>query len=50
MGYETVIDYLQTHPALAEEVGLLAPGRMICASQYWQRRQALGLFPYAFIS
>lgn len=48
MGYEEVIDYLRAHPQVAQLVGLPL-GRVICASQYWQRRQALGLFPFLFL-
>lgn len=45
MGYEEVVDYLRGHAETAAAVGLVA-GRVICASQYWERRRAIGLLPF----
>jgi len=45
MSYEEVVDYLRGHAAAAAAVGLPA-GRVICASQYWERRRALGILPF----
>lgn len=45
LGYEEVIDYLRAHAAVAAAVGL-PEGRVICASQYWERRRALGVLPF----
>lgn len=46
-GYEEFIDYLRAHATVAVAVGLPA-GRIICASQYWERRRALGILPCWF--
>jgi hypothetical protein len=45
MSYEEVVDYLRGQSETAQVVGLPA-GRVICASQYWQRRRALGVLPF----
>lgn len=44
-GYEEVIDYFRAHAEAAQAVGFPA-GRVICASQYWERRRALGILPF----
>ena len=48
LGYDELIDYLRARPEVATLVGL-PPGRVICASQYWERRRALGIFPFWFL-
>ena len=45
MSYEEVVDYLRGQAESAAALGLPA-GRVICASQYWQRRRALGMQPF----
>ena len=45
MSYEDVVDYLRSHTATAAAIGF-AHGRVIGVSQYWQRRRALGIFPF----
>lgn len=45
MSYEEVIDYFRAHPEVAQAAGFPA-GRVICASQYWERRRALGILPF----
>ena len=45
MSYEDVVDYLRSHTATAETIGF-TQGRVIGVSQYWQRRRALGIFPF----
>jgi hypothetical protein len=45
LGYEEVVDYLRSHAVVALAVGMPA-GRVICASQYWERRRALGILPF----
>lgn len=45
LGYEEVIDYFRAHPQAAQAAGFPA-GRVICASQYWERRHALGILPF----
>jgi Transposase DDE domain len=43
--YEEVVDYLRAHVETARAAGF-GEGRVICASQYWQRRRALGALPF----
>jgi hypothetical protein len=43
LGYEEVADYFRAHPLAAQAAGL-PPGRGISASQYWERRRALGVY------
>lgn len=45
MSYEEVVDYLRAHSETAAVVGL-PEGRVICASQYWERRRAIGILPF----
>lgn len=45
LGYEEVIDYFREHSEAAQAAGF-PPGRVICASQYWERRRALGILPF----
>jgi hypothetical protein len=45
LSYEEVVDYLRSHRATAEAIGF-TDGRVIGVSQYWQRRRALGIFPF----
>lgn len=45
MSYEDVVDYLRSHTATAAAIGF-DKGRVIGVSQYWQRRRALGIFPF----
>jgi hypothetical protein len=45
MSYEEVVDYLRSHTATAAAIGF-DDGRVIGVSQYWQRRRALGIFPF----
>jgi hypothetical protein len=45
LSYEDVVDYLRSHTATAEAIGF-SDGRVIGVSQYWQRRRALGIFPF----
>jgi hypothetical protein len=45
MSYEDVVDYLRSHMATAAAIGF-EHGRVIGVSQYWQRRRALGIFPF----
>jgi hypothetical protein len=40
-----VVDYLRAQAEAAAVVGF-AEGRVICASQYWERRRALGILPF----
>jgi hypothetical protein len=47
MSYEEVVDYFRAHPAAAQMADF-PPGRVIGVSQYWQRRQALGILPFWF--
>lgn len=51
--YSEVVDYLASHQALAETIGCPPPRpdgtrRTISQSQYWERRQALGVLPVLF--
>jgi len=48
MGYDELVDYFRAHPQVAHLAGL-PPNRVICASQFWERRRALGIFPYWFL-
>ena len=48
LGYDELIDYFRVRPEVAHLVGLPS-GRVICASQYWERRRALGIFPFWFL-
>lgn len=45
MSYEEVVDYLRAQAESAAAVGF-SPGRVICASQYWERRRVLGVLPF----
>jgi hypothetical protein len=45
LGYEEVIDYFRAHADVAQVAGFPA-GRVIGVSQYWERRRALGIFPF----
>lgn len=45
MSYEDVVDYLRSHTATAEAIGF-EHGRVIGVSRYWERRRALGIFPF----
>lgn len=47
LGYEEVADYFRAHPAAAQAADL-PPDRRISASQYWERRRALGVLPFWF--
>jgi hypothetical protein len=48
MGYDELVDYFRAHPQLAGRAGF-PPKRVICASQFWERRRALGVFPFWFL-
>jgi hypothetical protein len=45
MSYADIVDYLRSHTATAVAIGF-TDGRVIGVSQYWQRRRALGIFPF----
>lgn len=45
MSYEDVVDYLRSHMATAAAIGF-DKGRVIGVSRYWERRRALGIFPF----
>jgi len=45
MSYEDVVDYLRSHTATATAIGF-EDGRVIGVSRYWERRRALGIFPF----
>ncbi len=45
MTYADSIDYFRAHPEAAQAAGFPA-GRMISVGQYWERRQALGVWPF----
>ena len=45
MGYDELVDYFRAHPQVAH-LAVLPPNRVICASQFWERRRALGVFPF----
>src|SRR3990172_3965852 len=47
MGYELTVDYFRSHPEAARVAGF-ADGRVISIGQYWERRQALGLWAFWF--
>ena len=47
LGYEEVTDYFRSQAVAAQAAGL-PPGRRISASQYWERRQTLGVLPFWF--
>jgi hypothetical protein len=44
--YEQIVDYVATHPALAQALGFTQG--TICKGRYWERRAALGLLPFLF--
>lgn len=48
MGYDEVVDYFRAHPQAASLAGF-PTGRVICASQFWERRRALGALPFWFL-
>src|SRR5262249_2585365 len=53
LSYSEVVDYLASHDALADTIGcpprqLDGTRRSISQSQYWERRQALGVLPLVF--
>lgn len=48
MGYDEVVDYFRAHPQAATLAGF-PTGRVICASQFWERRRALGALPFWFL-
>lgn len=45
MGYEMVVDYFRSHPEAAQAAGF-ANERVISIGQYWERRHALGIWPF----
>lgn len=47
MGYEMVVDYFRTHPGAAQAAGFVN-GEVISIGQYWERRKALGIWPFWF--
>ena len=47
MGYEMTVDYFRAHPETALAAGFVE-GRVISIGQYWERRQALGIWPFWF--
>jgi hypothetical protein len=47
MGYEMIVDYFRAHPEAALAAGFVN-GRVISIGQYWERRQALGIWPFWF--
>ena len=47
MGYEMVVDYFRTHPGAAQAAGFVR-GEVISIGQYWERRKALGIWPFWF--
>ena len=47
MGYETIVDYFRAHPAAAKAAGFVN-GEVISIGQYWERRKALGIWPFWF--
>lgn len=44
--YEQIVEYVTTHPELAERLGF--GERTISQGQYWERRRALGILPFLF--
>ena len=47
MGYAIVVDYFRAHPDAAQAAGFV-DGRVISIGQYWERRKALGIWPFWF--
>lgn len=47
MGYEMLVDYFRAHPDAGQAAGFL-DGRVISIGQYWERRRALGIWPFWF--
>lgn len=47
MGYEMTVDYFRAHPEAALAAGFV-DGRVVSIGQYWERRQALGIWPFWF--
>jgi hypothetical protein len=47
MGYEMTVDYFRSHPEAAQAAGF-ANGDVISIGQYWERRRALGIWPFWF--
>jgi len=47
MGYEMTVDYFRAHLEAARAAGF-ADGRVVSIGQYWERRQALGFWPFWF--
>jgi len=47
MGYEMTVDYFRTHPEAAQAAGF-TNGRVVSIGQYWERRRALGIWPFWF--
>ncbi len=47
MGYEMIVDYFRAHPAAAQAAGFVN-GEVISIGQYWERRRALGIWPFWF--
>jgi hypothetical protein len=45
MKYEMVVDYFRSHPEAAKAAGFVN-GRVISIGQYWERRRALGIWPF----
>jgi len=52
MSFEEVIDFFRSRPLLAEWLGFpmndFNEPRIICVSQYWERRRLLGILPFFF--
>ena len=47
MGYEMTVDYFRAHPEAAGAAGFI-DGRVVSIGQYWERRRALGIWPFWF--
>lgn len=47
MGYVMIVDYFRTHPEAALAAGFVNR-RVISIGQYWERRHALGIWPFWF--
>jgi hypothetical protein len=45
MAYEEVVDYFRARPQAAQAAGF-PHGRVISIGQYWERRRALGVWPF----
>ena len=45
--YEETVDYFRAHLTAAQAAGF-PEGRIISVGQYWERRRALGIFPFWF--